>query len=158
MPRYNYACDTCTVADYLKSSADGLAIFIDANAQDAYKEPLVWEEVHEMAASPEIRCMVCGAACSKTFLGVKTNFMITGNFALNTAECKMLANIDRLKNDDPYAHMRQSGEVDDKVNQFKKSLKTRSNWKRDKYQEGKKAKRKPKSKIDLGNKQRTTLL
>lgn len=159
MPRYNYLCETCKVDDYLKSPVDGLSIFVDPDAKDFHTEPFVWEEIHDMVQQPAIKCPICGLAAEKTFYGVRVNFMIPGNFALNTLECKTLANIDRLENNDPYAHMRESGEKEEKITKFRKTLKTRSNWKKDKYQvsQQEKQKKQRKRKLDLGTKKRTTL-
>jgi hypothetical protein len=157
MPRYNHMCNKCTVADYMASQVDGLEIFIDSDTKDFRKEPLVWEAIYGISEMPEIRCPVCNEVCDRTMAGVRTSFIIPGNFALNKWECKTLSNIDKLKHDDPYAHMREPGEGEEKITQFKKALKRNAIGKMDKYQNDQKTKkRKKKRKINLGKK-RTTL-
>lgn len=134
MPRYNYICEKCTVEDYIKSKVDGLSIFVSPEATEKTfkKEQLVWEEIHGIQESPEVKCPVCKKSCERTFYGVRVGFIIPGSYLRDTVECKTLANIHRLENDDPYAKHRVSGEKDHKITEFKKSLKRRSISKSDK--------------------------
>lgn len=159
MPRYNYICETCKIEDYLSSSVDGLSIFVDPESKDQMKEPLVWEEMHGMTENPEVKCHICDTICERTFFGVMTSFIIPGNFTRNTWECKTLSNIDKLQNNDPYAHCRESGDADDKISKFKKQMRIKSNWKADKYKETQKKKKRAKKKvsIDLSKKGKTTI-
>ena len=123
---------------------------IDPKAEHFLEEPLVWEVVHGMSEKPDVKCPVCGSKASKSMMGHKGNFHFKGDFLKNTQECKHLANIHKLENDDPYAHMREPGEADDKVTQIKKQMKRE-------YKKGGDVKPKALPRFTFGGKKNTTL-
>ena len=124
MPNYNYMCDEdCSVGDYLACDADGLHIFIDPKAKDFRDEPLVWEVIHGMLESPDVSCPVCSQGASKSMMGHKGNFHFRGDYMKNVKECKALSNLHTLEHNDPYAHMREVGEADEKAIEIKKQMK-----------------------------------
>lgn len=136
MPFYNYISEDCTVGDFLDSDVDGLHIWIDPDTEDYRQEPLVWQEYHSISDLPEtIPCPVTGRQCNRTVLGVRASFIIKGGFLRDKKECKLLSQIHQLDNDDPYGHLREAGEADDKKSQLKRILRRHGNRKVDVSQE-----------------------
>jgi hypothetical protein len=67
-----------------------------------------------MHEEPEIACPVCGTRATQTLYGYDQQFYIKGNCYLNRADAQRQMDIRTLESgNDPYAHMRQPGEVDE---------------------------------------------
>jgi hypothetical protein len=134
--RYRYTCSSekrCKIADLPDEFFEGdtkdletdfgsrLSTIAEDGTIDAEKSPLVWVVVHGMQESPEVLCPVCSSKARKVIQSVHSYFR--GNCYLDIAGCKREMNIHKLKNDDPYGHMRQPGEKDDLINKLKRGNK-----------------------------------
>lgn len=116
MPFYNYSCpNACKVKQLPKAAKAKLAI---------EKHPsgvLVWTEQHGMNDNPQIKCPVCKIGAIRTWYGVSLHGYIRGDCYKNRDDCKRQMDLRLLESgNDPYAHMRQSGEVDDLKKRLKK--------------------------------------
>lgn len=128
MPHYFYQSE-CTVEDYIASDVDGLHLYIDPNTENYLLEPLVWQEFHYMSELPDtMPCPVTGKPCTRR--PIRVNFLIKGDFLKDAKQSKILSNIYRLENDDPYEQYRPSGEADEKITKWRKDLK-RIRWRKD---------------------------
>ena len=110
MAIYNYRCtNDCKHDDLEKHKGD-----IVEDIQIVKGGDLVWEVKHGMLEDPEIKCPLCGGAAEKTYQGTPTPVSyIRGNGYLDKAGCKRDMDLFKLENnEDPYAGMRQPGEVD----------------------------------------------
>jgi predicted nucleic acid-binding Zn ribbon protein len=122
MPTYHYACDNgCTFQDAVKKRDEINKKRKDFTVIMVNSERLVWEEKHRMSETPKIKCPVCGKKANRTIEGIKAPlFYFPGNCYLNKDECRRRMDLHKLETgQDPYAYMRQPGEVD----QIKKELK-----------------------------------
>ncbi len=136
MPRYNYMCSKeCKFGDALKPDFNGLdlqelfgkptpALYTErgfTQKEQILESRIVWEVSHSIAESPEILCPHCGAKAQRTMLGINTTFYFRGEgLVRDKAGARRDMNLHTLLNDDPYAHMRQPGEVDDMANRLRK--------------------------------------
>lgn len=91
---------------------------------------LVWLEVHGINETPEIKCPVCDGKAVRSSHGITVpRGFIRGNCYLNRAEQKRLSDIRVLESGrDPYAHMREKGEVDHLKNVLAGKVKKRQHF------------------------------
>ena len=125
MPIYRYVCskeERCTLAnlseEFFEEDADtGFTIDLEDTRFteltedgkiDVEKSVIVQLVSHTMAAKPEVKCPACGAD-AKRVIG-RALFYFPGNCFLNKADCKRQMALHKLKNDDPYGHMRPEGD------------------------------------------------
>lgn len=75
---------------------------------------LVWLEAHGMNDTPEIKCPVCDGKAMRSTHGLTPPLgHIRGQCYLNKADQRRQMDLRTLEaGQDPYAHMRESGEVD----------------------------------------------
>jgi hypothetical protein len=75
---------------------------------------LVWLECHGMSDTPEIKCPACGGKAMRSTTGLTPPLgHIRGQCYLNRADQRKQMDLRTLEaGQDPYGHMRQSGEVD----------------------------------------------
>lgn len=76
---------------------------------------LVWLENHGMNEIPEIKCPGCGGKAMRSTYGLTPpRGFIRGQCYLNRADQRRQMDLRTIESgQDPYAHMRQAGEVDD---------------------------------------------
>lgn len=89
--RYDYRCSKC--------STD--------------KEWIIFEVEHGMSEEPEILCPKCKHKCEKAFLEQSNISWTRGYGWLDKRGRKRDMNLHKLENNDPYGHMRESGEAED---------------------------------------------
>lgn len=96
--------------------------------KDEFEELVLFETAHPIEATEEeiAEAMVCPRCnskdCEKTFYGYGNMVMYTrGNGYLDKAGCQRDMNLYKLTTDDPYAHMRVAGEVDEMKVKFKRA-------------------------------------
>ena len=109
--------DLCKADKLSEEKAKTLDITVDPEGV------LLWTERHEMSVTPDIKCPICdkGGAVQSLYEG-GTDFYFKGNCYLNRADAKRHMDLRLLESgNDPYKHMRQSGEVDDKIQKLKKA-------------------------------------
>jgi hypothetical protein len=117
MANYNYRCtEDCLLKDLPDDKHDGLILMSTRGGE------LVWEVSHGMSEEPDIKCPLCGAEAIKTLLGVPfPEAYIRGNCYLDKEGCRRDMDLYKLnKGQDPYAHMRQPGELDDLKNRLRR--------------------------------------
>jgi hypothetical protein len=86
---------------------------------------LVWLECHGMDEKPEIKCPVCNGKAMRSAHGMNApKGHIRGQCYLNRADQRRQMDLRTLEaGKDPYAHMRESGEVDHLKNQLQGKVK-----------------------------------
>ena len=115
MPFYEYVCLNC------ESKIEGQLTL------DEYETAAVFETVHCMNPSPaELKeatiCPRCDKANVRRYYKNQNNVCyIRGNGFLDRAGCHRDMNLHRLETEDPYAEMRQPGEVDDLKQKLKRA-------------------------------------
>ena len=116
MPFYNYVCkELCKAEDLSEEKLKALDV------EPHPEGVLIWMERHEMSATPDVRCPICSTEAIQTLYGNSTDFYFKGNCYLNRADAKRHMDLRLLESgNDPYKHMRQPGEVDDKIQTLKK--------------------------------------
>ena len=79
------------------------------------KDMLVWLESHGMNDTPEIKCPGCGGKAVRSTHGLTPpRGHIRGQCYLNRADQRRQMDLRTLESgNDPYAHMREPGEIDD---------------------------------------------
>jgi hypothetical protein len=81
-----------------------------------------------MREKPEVKCPACGAPCERTWLGMTFQFFLPGEgMVRDKAGARRDMNLYTLQQNDPYAHMRQSGEVVDMTEKLRKGGKHQTN-------------------------------
>jgi predicted nucleic acid-binding Zn ribbon protein len=120
MATYNYMCSNGCTLEKLKESKNEIKTpyaFIVVNSGD-----LVWEVEHSMKKDPKIKCPLCGKKAVKTVQGVGMPMAyIRGYGYLDRAGCRRDMDLHKLQTgQDPYASMRQPGEVDDLKNKLRR--------------------------------------
>lgn len=127
--RYSYRCNEskenrCTVQNWIdaEDKDDEIAIEVDFDDEGEPKleEPLTWEVQHGMTEDPEVRCPLCDQVAYRAIRNLAA-FYFRGNCYLDKDGCQRDMNVYKLRNDDPYGHMRQPGEVDDMISKLKKA-------------------------------------
>lgn len=124
---YNYRCTKgCKLKDLLKSSI----VTPEKDFMQVKSGDLVWEEKHGMTENPKIECPLCGERAERTMEGVKSPlFYIKGNCYLNRDDCRRQMDLHKLETgQDPYAGMRQPGEVDHLKKELKNSNKPKRKY------------------------------
>ncbi len=96
--RYDYACDKCNI---------------------------VIEVTHGMTEKPTIKCEKCRQEMRRVF-SIPT-FYVRGYGWLDKKGARRDMNLWKLKNDDPYAHMRPPGDKSDLEHKFIKAGKRQTN-------------------------------
>lgn len=119
MPFYNYTCPkqckTTKLSKEQKLRVSKLAV------EKHPKKILIWAEQHAWDSKPNIKCPLCESKAEMTWYGTKQFGYIRGNCYLNRADCKRQMDLNLLETgNDPYSHMRQSGEVDELKKKLKK--------------------------------------
>ncbi len=119
MPIYHYRCTKdCKLEDMEKHKKT----FVRVKSGD-----LVWEERHGMLEDPPIKCPLCDEKAIKTFEGIGAPVSyIRGYGYLDRSGCRRDMDLYKLnKGEDPYAGMRQPGEVDELKDNLRKPKKKR---------------------------------
>lgn len=118
MPLYDYLCRSCLAdAEKIKGSA----------LTNDEKGEVIFETSHGFEPTPEelayaTTCPRCGGVdVERSYLDTNIICYIRGNGYLDRAGCHTDMNIRTLETDDPYADMREPGEVDDLKSRLKKS-------------------------------------
>jgi hypothetical protein len=118
MPRYYYFCEDCEVA---AAKIKGEELTYDEEWE------VIFETFHLMSASEEDKkkAMVCprcsGHKARQAFNHNEYTGYILGDGYLDKDGVRRDMNVSKLQTDDPYADMREPGEVDDKIASFKKA-------------------------------------
>lgn len=102
MPAYNYKCSECD---------------------------LIFEVIHKMNESPQIKCQECGLICQKTLEGVNITTYTRGYGYCDKSGCKRDMDLYKLQKDDPYKRHRTSGEADYIASNLRKGGKHQKNTK-----------------------------
>lgn len=85
---------------------------------------LVWTEKRGLHDTPEYKCQVCGGKAVVSPYGVDVTGYIRGNCYLNRGDAKKQMDVRLLETgSDPYAGMRQPGEVDHLKNKLRGKVK-----------------------------------
>lgn len=122
MPLYNYEC--CDCQDKLHKK------LLEHKRQptiDEYESLVLFETKHKMRPTAEELAAACicprcnSTNCVKTMYGSNVIGYVRGNGYLDVVGAKRDMNIHTLTYDDPYAHMRQDGEVDDMKHKIKRA-------------------------------------
>lgn len=112
MAFYNYQCGKkkpCKTSKLTPEQAQKLCLVDPPHP----KSMLVWTERHGMQENPEYKCPVCGGKAVVSSWGVDVTGFIRGNCYLNRSDAKKQMDLRLLETgEDPYAGMRQPGEVD----------------------------------------------
>jgi predicted nucleic acid-binding Zn ribbon protein len=119
MPTYHYACSEGCTLDDVKAAKDTFTF--EGTIIAVKSGTLIWEVKHGMTEMPKIKCPLCSKKADRTMEGVGAPiWYIKGNCYLNKDDCRKQMDLHKLETgQDPYAHMRQPGEVD----HIKKKLK-----------------------------------
>lgn len=83
------------------------------------ESPLVWVVNHLMDQTPDVKCLVC-LGNAQMIIQKQQNAYIRGNGYLDTSGCRRDMNLYKLMTNDPYGHMRQSGERDHLMDKMRK--------------------------------------
>jgi len=125
MPTYHYRCTKdCQLEDLEKQkktiTLGGTIIVVNSG-------DLVWEETHRMLEDPPIKCPLCGKKAIKTLEGIGAPVSyIRGYGYLDRSGCRRDMDLYKLnQGEDPYAGMRQPGEVDELKSNLRKPKKKR---------------------------------
>jgi len=116
MATYNYRCNKCTIQHYIDSdlSVEQVPIPFTTDLEDLTKENYVFTVSHGMSEKPKIKCPVCKKTdCDRSYNTERTAVYTRGNYIQDTAGCKLEQELSKLRENDPYGHMRQPGEADD---------------------------------------------
>lgn len=118
MARYNYECLDCRkTAESIKCGT--------LSADEEWE--IIYETSHPMEPSAEDlkKALVCprchGGNAVKTMRGCDIIHYVRGNGYLDKSGCYRDMNLHKLATDDPYADMRQPGEVEDLKVRLKRS-------------------------------------
>lgn len=124
MPLYVYRCLSCE--SKLSEKADSVD-------QETYDAEVLFETSHGMNASEEekkeaLTCPRCNVSSAERFYGYDNIISyVRGNGYLDRAGARRDMHKHTLMNNDPYASMRQPGEVDDLKSRLDKAGKHDSN-------------------------------
>lgn len=137
MPIYRYVCakkERCKLSALPKDFwddesnilhvdlSDDRYVIIDENGHiDPDKSTIVQLVYHKMSENPNIKCLGCNGD-TKRILG-KMNFYFPGNCYLNKDDCKRQMLMHRLKENDPYAHIRPEGDKEALLDKLKRGNK-----------------------------------
>jgi predicted nucleic acid-binding Zn ribbon protein len=127
MPTYHYACTKeCTLEDVEAAKEfafEGTIVGVKSGT-------LIWEVRHGMTEQPKIKCPLCGKKAKRTIEGIRAPiWYIRGNCYLDKAGCKRDMDLYKLnKGEDPYASMRQPGEVDHIKDKLKRGNKPKPKY------------------------------
>ena len=137
MPIYRYVCakkERCKLSDLPEDFFEGegeleYRIDFDERLTKWNEDGLIVPEEstivqlahHSMDATPEIKCPGCNGETSR-IIG-KTQFYFPGNCFLNKEDCRKQMMLHKLKNDDPYGHMRPEGDKEELIKKIKRGSK-----------------------------------
>jgi len=126
MPTYHYRCAKGCKFDDLKKQT-GKKNTIKNTIVAVKSGDLVWEERHRMLLDPPIKCPLCNGEAIKTLEGIGAPVSyIRGYGYLDRKGCQRDMDLYKLdKGEDPYASLRQPGEVDEIKNNLRKPKKKR---------------------------------
>jgi len=119
MPLYNYECCDC--------QAKLLDTLQREPTVEEYESEVLFETSHRMKPTPQELAIACvcprcnGNNCVRTFYGSDIIGYVRGNGYLDVVGAKRDMNIHTLTTNDPYASMRQSGEVEDMKHKIRKA-------------------------------------
>ena len=120
MPDYIYRCLDCE-KKFIEDN-DG-----KSSSQEEYDSKVLFETVHRMQATDEelkdaLKCPRCGKSKAERFYGYDNVIAyIRGNGFLDRAGAKRDMHLHTLETRDPYAEMRQPGEVDELKSKIKRA-------------------------------------
>lgn len=125
MPTYIYRCLRCE--QQVLRELNGII------SKEQYEELVLFETSHRMEpTAKELRdattCPRCGGVdCEKSYYGSNIIAYIRGNGFLDKAGCIRDMNVHHLTTHDPYADLRQPGEVEDLKLRLKRAGQHQSN-------------------------------
>lgn len=118
MPLYNYICNDCrSEAEKVKGSELLVSELGEVIFETSHRMEPSDAELAEARICP--RCN--GSNTEKTHVGCNVICYVRGNGYLDRAGCHRDMNLHTLENGDPYAEMREPGEVDDLKQRIKKA-------------------------------------
>lgn len=131
---YPYQCNKkkpCSVTDLKPENAHPTLRPEEEICIESHPEGmLVWLEAHGMNDTPDIKCPACGGKAVRSTHGINApTGHVRGNCYLNKADQRRQMDLRTLEaGQDPYAHMRESGEVDHLKKQLQGKVKKRQHF------------------------------